>query len=154
MVTYKFELINSLVPVLKGRNIVTDSNVGGIKNTYRIRIVYKMNLEFDFFSIPIVYPTYYSRLLGVKSFLKPYQSVWDKRKHRLPPTYWGKGPLLNLWLVLSNDYKDIKDIKALLPEGDTTHHCTKIFNVDFLSQTLAKNLKSSKTFYQSKFKKS
>ena len=137
MVTYKFKFIDSKVPVIKGKNVITDSNVGGIKNTYNIYLVHWL----------------WPRYIGTKTFLRPYQSVWDAKKNRLPAPYWGKGPLLNLWLILSNDFNNIKDVKVLLPEGDTSHHCIKIYNIDFLSQLLNKNLKSNQSFYQSKFKK-
>ena len=149
METYKFELIKSQVPEVRGRNVITDSNVGGTKNTYKIYrcrfITTKLPLGRTFtFSLPRKY-------LGTKSLLRPYQSVWNPKERRLDAPYWGKGPLLNLWLVLSNDYDKFEDIVALLPEGDTTHHCTKIFNTDFKSQELNKNLKLNQSFYQSKF---
>ena len=138
MVTYKFKLIDSKVPVIRGKRIITDSNVGGIKNTYKIYFVRRY---------------WFDEYIGTKSFLRPYQTVWDAKKHRLPVVYWGKGPLLNMWLVLSNNFDDITKVKVLLPDGDTTHHCTKIFNTDFKSQELVKNLKLNQSFYQSKFVK-
>ena len=138
MVTYKFKLIDSKVPVIRGKRIITDSNVGGIKNTYKIYFVRRY---------------WFDEYIGTKSFLRPYQTVWDAKKHRLPVVYWGKGPLLNMWLVLSNNFDDITKVKVLLPDGDTTHHCTKIFNTDFKSQDLVKNLKLNQSFYQSKFVK-
>lgn len=144
--TYKFKLIDSKQPVIKGKNIITDSNVGGVKNTYKI-------FELRYFLINIEFLQYW-KYIGTKSFLRPYQSIWDKDTHRLQPVYWGKGPLLNMWLVLSNDYDNIKHVKALLPEDDTRRHCTKIFNRDFKSHELVKNLKSNESFYQSKFVKS
>jgi hypothetical protein len=151
MVKYKFKLINSKVPVVRGRNIITDSNVGGIKNTYEV-------CEHRFITFKLskgrTYTYWFTRkLLGTKTFLRSYQSVWNKKERWLHAPYWGKGPLLNLWLVLSNDYNDIKDVKVLLPESDTTRHCTKIFNKDFLSQELVKNLKSNQSFYQSNYEK-
>lgn len=139
MVTYKFKLIDSKVPEIRGKNIITDSNVGGTKNTYKIYLVR---------------PYWFNKYIGTKSFLRPYQSVWNVKEHRLQPVYWGKGPLLNMWLLLSNNYDDFKKVRVLLPECDTTHHCTKIFNIDFKSQELVKNLKLNKSFYQSKFQKS
>lgn len=135
MVTYKFKLIASQVPVVRGKKIITDSNVGGTKNVYKIyRCRWLLN-----------------QYIGIKVFLRPYQSVWDKHENRLPAVYWGKGPLLNMWLVLSNNFTNISDVKVLLPDADTTKHCTKIFNVDFKSQELVKNLKLNQSFYQSKF---
>jgi hypothetical protein len=143
MVTYKFKLIDSKVPVIKGRNIITDSNVGGTKNTYQIYFVQK-----------VLFGLKLHRYIGTKSFLRPYQSQWDKKNRRLRPNYWGKGPLLNLWLVLNNDYDNIKDVRAFLQPEDTTKHCVKILGREFLSQELTKNLNSNQTFYQSKFVKS
>jgi hypothetical protein len=137
MVTYKFKLINSQVPVIKGKNIITDSNVGGIKNTYEI---IRISGPFGILR----------KRIGTKTFLRPYQRVWDVKRHKLPAIYWGKGPLLNMWLILSNDYNDIKDVKALLPETNTMSYCTKILNVDFKSQELVKNLKLNESFKQSK----
>jgi hypothetical protein len=152
MVTFKFELIDSQVPEVRGRNVITDSNVGGTKNTYRISKYYgKTPWWIKLLGLTKRYED--DNYVGIKTFLRPYQSVWDKKSHRLPPVYWGKGPMLNMWLVLSNDYKNIKDIKALLPEADTTKHCTKIFGRDFLSHELAKNLKLNQSFYQSNFEK-
>jgi len=139
MVTYKYKLIDSKVPVMKGRNIITDSNVGGIKNTYKI---YRLSGPFNLFK----------KYIGTKTFLRPYKSVWDVKRHRLPVVYWGKGPLLNMWLILSNDYDNINDVKALLPDSDTMSICTKIFNADFESRVLVKNLKLNKSFTQSKSK--
>jgi hypothetical protein len=141
MATYRFTLVKSIVPVVRGRNIITDSNVGGTKNTYKIyrcaQLVFLPNWLTDVY-------------LGKKIFLRPYQYVWPKgREHRMHAAYWGKGPLLNMWLVLSNDYERYDDLKVLLPEADTKSHCTKIFGKDFLSQELVKNLKSNKSFYQS-----
>ena len=147
MVTYKFKLIDSKVPVIKGKNIITDANVGGTKNTYKI-------YEYRYLQYNGSYKLlYYVRYIGTKSFLRPYQSIWDAKKNRLHAPYWGKGPLLNLWLVLSNDYYDFNEVKVLLPEDDTSHHCTKIFNIDFKSQDLVKNFKLNQSFYQSKFVK-
>ena len=142
MVTYKFKLIDSRVPVMKGRTIIEDSNVGGIKNTYKLYY-----LRWNFFGYK------FWNYVGTKTFLRPYQSVWDAKEHRLSPVYWGKGPFVNLWLVLSNNYNNLDDVKVLLPEGDTTHHCTKIFDIDFKSQEITKNLKLNQSFYQSKFEK-
>jgi hypothetical protein len=148
MVTYKFKLIDSKVPVVRGKNIITDSNVGGIKNTYRIyrvTTIRSKHLKLNWNWMPIY--------VGTKTFWRPYQVVWDKKEHRVPAPYWGKGPLLNMWLVLSNDYPDPSKEKLIVTEGDTTHHCVKILNVEFLSQTLNKNLKSNNSFYQSKFER-
>lgn len=132
-------LIDSKVPEVRGKKVITDSNVGGIKNTYKIYLVRKY---------------LWDKLIGTKTFWRPYQDVWNKKEHRIPAPYWGKGPLLNLWLVLSNDYENPAKVKILLPESDTTHHCTKVFGIDFKSQDLNKNLKLNQTFYQSKFEKS
>jgi hypothetical protein len=138
MVTYKFKLINSQVPVIKGKNIITDSNVGGIKNTYDI--------------IRISGPFGILRnKLGTKTFLRPYQNKWPVKWQKLPPRYWGKGPFINMWLLLSNDYDNIKNIKALMPETDTMGISTKILGIEFKSQILTKNLKSNQSFTQSKF---
>jgi hypothetical protein len=139
MVTYKFKLIDSKVPAMKGKNIITDSNVGGTKNTYEIYLVRPYWL--------------WDKLIGTKTFWRPYQANWDKKKHRIPAPYWGKGPLLNLWLVLLNDYPNPAKVRMLRPESDTMAHCTKVFSIEFLSQELNKNLKSNKSFYQSKFVK-
>lgn len=138
MVTYRFKLIESIVPVVRGKRIITDSNVGGTKNTYKIYQVRKY---------------WFDKYIGKKSFLRPYQSVWDAHEDRLPAPYWGKGPLLNMWLVLSNNFTSLTEVRILLPESDTRRHCTKIFNIDFKSQELVKNLKSNESFYQSNFEK-
>ena len=145
MVTYKFKLIDSKVPVIKGKNVITDSNVGGTKNTYK---VYRTN----YVLFPIIGYICVNRYVGKKTFLRPYQAIWDKKGNRLQAPYWGKGPLLNLWLVLSNNYKDISEIEVLRVECSTTKHCTKVCNIDFLSQELNINLKSNRSFYQSNFK--
>jgi hypothetical protein len=137
MVTYKFKLIDSKVPVMKGRSVVTDSNVGGQKNTYEIYLV-RPNWIWD-------------KYIGLKTFWRPYQTVWDKKGHRVHAPYWGKGPLMNMWIVLSNDYADPSDQKALLQDDDTTKHVTLVYGTPFLSQILNNNLKSNKSFYQSKF---
>ena len=143
MVTYKFKLIESKVPKIKGKNIIADSNVGGTKNTYKI---YRTTLCLRGL-------LYWDMYIGTKTFLRPYQKVWDKKEKRLHAPYWGKGPLLNLWLVLKNDYNNINDIEVFRVESDTTKHYTKVFNIDFLSQDLNLNLKSNQSFYQSKFVK-
>ena len=148
MVTYKFKLIDSKVPVIKGENIITDSNVLGTKNTYNIYKLYTGKI-----CKYLQLLGYKGKYIGTKTFLRPYKSIWDKKEKRLPAPYWGKGPLLNMWLVLRKDYKDTKNVKTLWPESDTTHHCVKIFNIDFLSQELNKNLKLNKSFYQSNFKR-
>jgi hypothetical protein len=138
MVTFKFKLIDSKVPVIKGKNIITDSNVGGTKNTYKI---YEIR------------PYWFNKYLGTKTFLRPYQTIWDKKGNRLHAPYWGKGPLLNLWLVLMNNYNDISDIEVFRVESNTTKHCTKVFDINFKSQLLNKNLKLNQSFYQSNFVK-
>jgi hypothetical protein len=149
MVTYKFKLIDSKVPDIKGKNIIVDSNVGGQKNTYKIyRITW---IELPLFGG--VYKVSPKRLVGTKTFWRPYQTVWDKKKHRVPAPYWGKGPLLNLWLVLSNDYSDPSKVRILLQDDDTTKHTTSVCGIPFLSQELNKNLKLNQSFYQSKFVK-
>ena len=153
METYKFKLIDSQVPVIKGKKIITDANVGGTKNTYEIRIVYKINIAWELFGIPIPQQVYHSRKLGTKTFWRPYQENWNKKGNRLHAPYWGKGPLLNLWLVLSNDYADPSKVAVLLTESDTTKHCCTVLGIKFLSQELNKNLKLNQSFYQSKIVK-
>jgi hypothetical protein len=150
MVTYKFKLINSKVPVIKGKNVITDSNVGGTKNTYKIyRITY---IEaYGFIASHPLWP--FRKLVGTKTFWRPYQSVWDKKEHKVPAPYWGKGPLLNLWIVLSNDYPDPSKVRILLQDDDTTKHTTLVCGIPFLSQELNNNLKLNNSFYQSKFEK-
>jgi hypothetical protein len=140
MVTYKFKLIDSKVPVMKGKNIITDSNVGGTKNTYEIYLVRPY--------------WFWDKFIGIKTFWRPYKTVWDKQGNRLPAPYWGgKGPLLNLWLVLSNDYPNPAKERVLQYTSSTKKHCTTVFDVEFLSQELNKNLKLNQSFYQSKFVK-
>ena len=140
MVTYKFKLIDSKVPVVRGKNIITDANVGGTKNTYRI-----------YLCTPWIWTIH--RLVGTKTFWRPYQENWNKKGNRLHAPYWGKGPLLNLWLVLSNDYADPSKVAVLLTESDTTKHCCTVLGIKFLSQELNKNLKLNQSFYQSKIVK-
>jgi hypothetical protein len=139
MVTYKFKLINSQVPVIKGKNIITDSNVGGIKNTYEI---IRISGPFGILR----------KRIGTKTFLRPYQRVWDVKRHKLPAKYWGKGPFINMWLILNNDYNNIKEVKSFINLTDTMEYCTKILNVDFESRVLVKNLKLNESFKQSKSK--
>jgi hypothetical protein len=139
MVTYKFKLIDSKVPVLRGKNIIVDSNVGGIKNIYKI---YRVRPLMD-------------KLLCTRIFWRPWKSWWDVKKRRLPAPYWGKkdDPLLNMWLVLLNDYPDPSKVRSILQEADTSHHTTTICGIEFLSQELNRNLKLNKSFYQSNFKR-
>ena len=155
METYKFKLIDSKVPVVRGKNIITDSNVGGIKNTYKIYLVRRLTIR-------LLWMTWRSKsevldkYVGTKTFWCPYKTAWDKKKHRVPAPYWGKGPLLNLWLALLNDYEDPSKVKILIREehDDTTTHYCNVFGIPFKSQDLKNNLKSNKSFYQSKFEKS
>jgi hypothetical protein len=150
MVTYKFKLIDSKVPVLKGKKIMIDSNVGGTKNTYKIYQMYWLKLAWLGFTF--MWPIY-NKYICKRTFWRPYQKEWDKRGHRVPPAYWGKGPLLNLWLVLSNDYEDPSKEVLLITESNTLSKYTEICGIEFLSQELNKNLKSNNTFYQSKIEK-
>lgn len=155
METYKFKLIDSQVPVIKGKKIITDANVGGTKNTYKIYLELRMvfDLKIPLFGLRYIDPVYYNRYIGTKTFWRPYQENWNKKGNRLHAPYWGKGPLLNLWLVLSNDYADPSKVAVLLTESDTTKHCCTVLGIKFLSQELNKNLKLNQSFYQSKIVK-
>jgi hypothetical protein len=146
MVTYKFKLIESKVPVIKGKNIITDSNAGGEKNTYKIYRTWNWQL----ICMPV-----FDIYLGTKTFWRPYKTNWDKKEHKLHAPYWGKkeNPLLNLWLVLSNNYPDPSKVRTLLPDDDTSKHTTIVCGIPFLSQELNNNLKLNNSFYQSKFEK-
>lgn len=139
MVTYYFKLIESQVPVIKGKNIIQDSNVGGTKNTYKIYLVRN------------ICGIRLNKYIGTKSFLRPYKSMWDVKERRLPSIYWGNGPLLNLWLVLNTNYNNIKDMKVFVTENNTLKRTVEVFNIRFKSKDLTKNLKSNESFKQSKF---
>jgi hypothetical protein len=151
MVTYKFKLIDSKVPVVRGKNIIIDSNVGGTKNTYKIYQVRWLKIEWLGKTWRIK-SKLFDKYIGIKTFWRPYQKVWRKRTMRVPAPYWGKGPLMNLWLALLNDYEDPSKVRLLGGEN-TAQHCIKIFGIEFLSQELNKNLKSNISFYQSKFER-
>ena len=141
METYKFKLIDSKVPVVRGKNIITDSNVGGTKNIYKIYEVKSYICKWILIR----------KLVGKRIFWRPYHKSWGTR---VPAPYWGKGPLLNVWLVLFNDYDNPAKVPILIQESDTMHHCTAVCGIQFKSQELNRNLKLNQTFYQSKFVKS
>ena len=101
-----FTLVSKRVPVIEDNNIVIDSQVGGIKLTYKeeifrlVHILRKFRFE-SLFPIKVINRVY----------LKPYKSIWDTSRHRLPKNHWGKKdyPLTNLWLELDKDYDFIGD---------------------------------------------
>lgn len=142
MATYKFKLIDSIVPKIRGGKIITDSNVGGTKNTYK---VYRVKIRIG---------KYYliRRYIGQKSFLRPYQSLWDVSHDRLPPVYWGKGPLLNLWIIINDEFGDPTKSSGLLGlYPSTRRYYINLFNIKFVSHELKNNLNSNQSFYQSNF---
>jgi hypothetical protein len=138
---YEFILIDSKSPKFKNRVLISDSNVGGIKNTYRIYRIKQICL------FKKVFITYYKKYLGTKAFLKPYKKLWNKRASRLPKVYWGKHLfLLNMWIVLSSDYDTLSNKKVIVPDGTTQSMNVKVFDVSFKSTDLSKNLKKNQTF--------
>lgn len=138
---YDFKLINSCVPEIKSGELVKDSNVGGVKNSYKIYKVYYFTL-FNKYEIILS-----KRFIGSQAFLRPYKSIWNKRVNRLPKLYWGKDPLfINMWLVLTHDYNMLGN-KRLLAYNDTTQSVSvKILNIHFESKLIKKSLKSNQSF--------
>ncbi|MCZ2338199.1 MAG: hypothetical protein LC127_08345 [Chitinophagales bacterium] len=89
---YYFELTRSCVPIIKGGKLIKDSNVGGIKNSYKVyKISYitlfnKWNITIENHMV-LAFPT--------------YKSLWPKKIDRLPKSV-GSHPLINMCIT----YKD------------------------------------------------
>lgn len=137
---YDFKLINSCIPEIKSGELVKDSNVGGVKNSYKIYKIYYIIL-FNKYEIILR-----RRFIGNQAFLRPYKSIWNKRVNRLPKIYWGKDPLfINMWLVLTHDYNILS--KKMLMYNDTTQSVlVKILNNHFESKLIKKSLKLNQSF--------
>jgi hypothetical protein len=137
---YEFKLIQSYAPTMDGRIVVEDSNVGGIKNTYRISFIKYICIG----KFTIIFSR---KVLGVKGFLKPYKKVWNKYTNRLKKPYWGKknSPFTNLWIVLTSDYKTLGN-RFINSETTTQSFKVKVLGISFRSTTLGKNLNKCSNF--------
>lgn len=143
--TYYFELTKSCVPKVKGGKLIEDSNVGGIKNSYKIYKVFYITLSTRY-DIKLILRKV---LLGNKAFLKPFKKEWKKlRMKRLPKVYWGtkKSLFIEMWCVLLNDYNTLSEKSVILYETDTQSELVKVFNISFKSTQLKTFLKSNKCF--------
>lgn len=139
---YKFVLIQSFAPTIEGNVIIKDSNVGGVKNTYKIYEIYQIYLlDYKLFLLP------FRRYLGTKGFLRPYKKSYNKYINRLPKNYWGdlKSPLLNMWVILTEDYNTLSN-KYKIASKTTQSFKVEVFNIFFRSTTLSKHLKTNRTF--------
>ena len=137
---YYFELLTNCSPIVKGGELIKDSNVGGIKNTYNVYKVYSI------FTIIL-----YKRHLGKAVLLRPYKSIWNKRMSRLPKIYWGKDPIfINMWLLLTKDYDRLSSLfgstSVLMYESTTQTKTISILNVQFESKLIKKFLKTNQSF--------
>jgi len=140
MVKLKFKLKSKHVPDLTQRTDEKKS-YGGIQLIYRIYKIYcfnvKVTLRGHTFDKDIIY---FKRILGLKTFLRPYKKLWDKRMYRLPFVYWGKKshPLTRLWVIIPNNFS--LGIKKIVPEISLQHQYVKLFGHNVKSKDITSNL--------------
>jgi hypothetical protein len=140
---YKFRLIQSFTPIIERNVIIKDSNVGGVKNTYKIYLIHQVQIKnIGSFILP-----FWKKYLGVKGFLRPYKKSWNKYVNRLPKNYWGdiKSPLLNMWVVLAQDYHTLGN-RYKITSQTTQSYTVEVLGIIFKSTTLSKLLKLNRTF--------
>lgn len=96
----KFSLIEAFVPVIKGKELVKDPGMGGIKLTYQETST-KVTLT--------------KKDKKTRVFLKPFKSTIAEDKKDCEVTYgkgsWGNTSSLlsNVWLEVVDDYKNFDD---------------------------------------------
>lgn len=142
---YYFELTRSCVPIIKGGKLIKDSNVGGIKNSYKVYKISYITL-FNKWNITLL-----KIYIGTCTFLRPYKSLWPKKIDRLPKIYWGKHPILvNMWLLLIKDYDKFdsptEKTSVLIYKDTTRSETIKVCYIPFESKLLKKNLQTNKSF--------
>ena len=132
MVKLKFKLKNNYKPDLTQKTD-EENKYGGVQLTYLIYKVY----YFKLFNREI---SWFKRILGKKTFLRPYKKFWDKRTYRLPFVYWGKKshPLTRLWVVIPNNSP--LGIKRIVPEITLQHQYVKLFGYNIKSKDLTSKL--------------
>lgn len=132
MVKYTFELKEKYVPDLTQKTD-KDNVSHGIRLVYSISKIYSVSI----LNKEIIL---YRKRLGLKTFLRPYKKVWDKRTYRLPYVYWGKAshPLTRHWVVIPNDCP--LGNKRIIPETSFIHQKVKLFGHTFRSKDITSKL--------------
>ena len=130
MVKLKFKLTKEYRPDLTQK--IDDKQYGGIQLTYLIYKVY----YFKLFKLEI---PWFIRILGNKTFLRPYKKLWDKRTYRLPFVYWGKKshPLTRLWVI--PDHSSL-GTNRIVPEASLQHQYVKLFGHSIKSKDITTRL--------------
>lgn len=130
MVKLKFKLKDKYVPDLTQKT--DEKQYGGIQLTYLIYKVY----YFKLFNREI---SWFRKILGNKTFLRPYKKLWDKRMYRLPFVYWGKKshPLTRLWIIPN---QSSLGTKRIVPEVSLQHQYVKLFGHNVKSKDITSNL--------------
>lgn len=105
-----YNLIKKDEPVIKNRVVMEDPGVGGIKLVYNVLEDHFKEMNILGYKILNPFPAYSSKKKQV--FLRPFKSVWDKNRNRLPCNYWGKksDPLTAMWIELKFDYDSLENI--------------------------------------------
>lgn len=134
MVRYTFKLKKAYAPDLTCENS-KDNLYGGINLLYSIRRIKSFKLLNR--EIP-----YSSKLLGKKTFLRPYKKYWDKHKYRLQHPYWGKvkHPLTRMWMIPLNNFPLTGNKPKIIPEVALTHFTVKILGKKFRSKDITDHL--------------
>ena len=134
MVKYLFKLKKTYKPNdLTQEKTDKNQQYGGIRLIYKVYKIYYVSLFGT--EIPL-----FIRILGRKTFLRPYKKFWDKRMYRLPYVYWGKktNPLTRLWVVIPNNYP--LGINKIVPEVNLIHQHVKLFGHKLRSKDISSNL--------------
>lgn len=127
---HRYSLTKSDIPeIINKKTIVKDVNVGGIKLSYKVSTV--KALVFKIFNKQYILPISKPRNIENLTFLRPYKTVWDTGRNRLPKCLWGKkdDPLTNLWVELEIDYKDLNSGRVIgkreIRDTNITKHLSK-----------------------------
>jgi len=139
---YKFVLIQSDSPIIKGNKIVIDSkNKKGIVNFYKVFFVKKITI----FKLDIVYFRYY---MGTVRVWCPYKTFWNKNTNRVSKPYWGRknSPLMNLWIVLNSNDSMLRN-ELIFTKDSTQSVNVKILKMKFKSTTISKSFKKNQSFF-------
>lgn len=105
----RYVIISVDAPVIDGKKIIEDANMGGIKLTYEV--------SNDRTSLS-------QRDKEIHIYLKPYKNIWGSSKKDVEKGEWGNtnSPLSNVWLRIKKDYTNYdKEYMEISYEKVTNH---------------------------------
>ena len=103
-----YHLIDAKIPVTRGKEIIQDTDTGGIKLVFNVRTIRRL---FDYFS-PLA--------ISKEIFLNPYKVNWATKKTDVPYREWGNtaNPYSKVWVKIARNYASWKVIYSKVGLSD------------------------------------